>query len=162
MSKPRRIPVVRVLVAVLMATMVLAVLAAPAQATPVTVGGGWQCLAFGTTGSFATGASVCDEPDPGAPPWTFAGGAVLKVVDCCLHGDEFEVFDNGVSIGTTSPAAPDGTCGTAPDPCWADPLASKGTFVLGRGRHSITIQVIDSPFGSGNAWFRVDPRSGGR
>ena len=108
-----------------------------------------------------------------APPWTFscaASGCSLKVTDAFNYGDQFEVFDFGVSIGTTSvvplPPIAGEQCGTGnlsplgtdPDVCFADPLSSSGIFFLASGAHSITITQIaqDPAIQSIAAYFRVD------
>ncbi len=136
---------------------------------PVTVptAGPWQEFLFGGAGSFATGclAGGCAGPGvnavfAGDPPWTFtapAGGATVSVTDAFLRGDRFEVFDFGTSIGVTSAPATSGDCGPDPDPCFADPLVSKGTFTVGPGPHSLTIKAVASPFGAGAAYFKVEP-----
>jgi hypothetical protein len=126
----------------------------------------WNEFLFGGPGSFATGCigAGCvpgaNSVFVGAPPWTFtapAGGVVLQVTDAFLIGDEFRIYDFGVSIGTTDGAANTGDCGANPDPCFATAAVSQGSFNLGPGNHSITIQAIDSPFGGGAAYFRVIP-----
>ncbi len=38
----------------------------------------------------------------------------------------------------------------------ANPGISSGSVLLGGGAHSITIQMLASPFGSGAAFFRID------
>ncbi|HUB33430.1 MAG TPA: PEP-CTERM sorting domain-containing protein [Bryobacteraceae bacterium] len=94
--------------------------------------------------------------DQGA--FTFSGAQVLEVTDEFLDGDQFAVFDNGTLLGDTSVPTNDGsTCGENPDSCFADPLWSSGTFSLGAGSHSITIETILSPYGSGGAALRIDP-----
>ena len=134
----------------------------------VPVGGLWQTISVLTgVGSFAKG---CLPNDPGgagcvlgagaesatAPPWTFSGATILKVTDAFAVGDRFEVFDNNVSIGSTSvPVGGSPGCGNDPDPCFADTNFSSGTFVLGAGAHSITIKLI-AGLSSGAYYFRVD------
>ena len=130
--------------------------------------GTWYEFLFFEPDSFATGCpeDVCVPSSgtptvfAGNPPWTFdapAGGAELKVTDAFLSGGQFEVFDFGVSIGTTSLPAEGADCGDDPVPCFSDPNISHGTFSLDAGPHSITIKAIQSPFGAGAAYFRVDP-----
>jgi hypothetical protein len=138
----------------------------------IPIGGPWIEFSFGETGSFATGCFPADPdgigcvPSPGgnsvfggAPPWTFTappGGVTLTVTDAFIRGDIFEIFDFGVSIGTTSAVDTDGDCGDDPEPCLIDPLVSHGVFPLGPGPHEITIKASASPFGGGAAYFRVD------
>jgi hypothetical protein len=145
---------------------------APSLMGPVPTGGPWIEFAFLGTGSSATGCSPADPTAPscgpssgansvfgGAPPWTFtapAGGANLTVTDAFQRGDQFEVFDFGTSIGSTSIPATTGACGDDPDPCVADPGVSHGVFPMTAGAHSITIKAKASPFGAGAAYFRID------
>ena len=140
---------------------------------PVPVGGPWIEFAFMQTGSTATGCSPADPAGPGcgpssagnsvfggAPPWTFnapAGGAVITVTDAFLRGDQFDVFDGGTLIGTTSVPVTSGDCGSDPDVCVADAQVSHGAFNVGPGPHSIKIVAKASPFGAGAAYFRIDP-----
>lgn len=146
-----------------------------ASPSEVEVGGPWLEFSFGAAGSFADG---CAPADPaglscvpssagnsvfgGPPPFTFTlpdGGGVLTVTDAFLNGDEFEVFDFGVSVGRTSTVEIDGSCApdeTNPDDCSEDPASSSAAFALGAGDHEITVQAIASPFGSGVGFLRAD------
>lgn len=137
---------------------------APSQpAVPVPIGGPWQEFQFGATGTFAVACTSCvpssggNSVFAGPPPWTFAGDARLTVTDAFLIGDEFQVFDNAVSIGSTPVVANVGSCGDDPVPCSVNPLVSHRVFDLGGGAHSLTIKLADSPFNSGAAYFRLDP-----
>ena len=129
--------------------LVLAVLTAlalfatkPAFATAILTDGTWYvttCDPLDTTCDNSFGA-LNDALDPGLPPWTFTGPALVDIVDCCINeGDLYNLFDNLALVGTTSPAS--GTCGeiTAAG-AWANPGCGKGTFALGAGSHSITIE----------------------
>jgi len=145
-----------------------------APAGPVVISGPWNEFSFSATGSFAKGCAPADSGGPGcspssagnshfasAPPWTFVApsdGVTLTVTDAFLKGDSFEIFDSGVSIGTTSAVAASGACGSDPAVCVSDPTVSHGVFQLGPGAHSITIKAQNSPFGAGAAYFRVDPK----
>jgi len=129
----------------------------------VTPDGTWHRFQFLDTGSFGTAGGGC----PGAtyicapdPPWTFDcpdTGLIcwLTVTDGFELGDEFEVFDFGSSVGTTSIVSPDGSCSDDPDACLAAGFSS-AMIDLGSGAHSITIQVTDSPFAGGAAFFKID------
>ncbi len=125
--------------------------------------GTWFRFQFGGTGSFGTsGPSGTGFSGAPSPPWTFScptGGLIcwLKVTDGFQLGDEFEIFDFGSSVGTTSSIPTDGSmqCSDDPDGCLASGWSS-GMFNLGPGAHSITIQLTDSPFGGGAAFFKVD------
>jgi hypothetical protein len=109
-----------------------------ASAVPLTVGGGWQQFDFGRVFS--------------SPSFQFTGAATVDVVDCCVIGDRFQVYDFFSSIGSTSATNPalDGVqsfCGTG-DACWADARLSRGSFAVGAGIHSISMIVIDSAAGT--------------
>jgi hypothetical protein len=139
---------------------------------PVPLTGLWQEFNFTTTGVPARGCApadpaggLCSASSAGnsvfadAPPWTFTAGisgASLTVTDAFNNGDEFEVFDFGVSIGTTPVVANTGSCGDDPDVCVADAASSHRVYPLAPGAHSITITPSESPFSSGAAYFRVD------
>ena len=139
----------------------------------IPVGGPWIEFGFGVTGSFAVGCQPADPAGLGcgpsssgnsifgeAPPWTFTapdGGATLIVTDAYLLGDVFEIFDFGVSIGAIARPTGNDSCNDDPDPCVANPLVGHGFFLLDPGPHQITIQLLDSPFGGGAAYFRVEP-----
>jgi hypothetical protein len=96
-------------------------------------------------------------------PFTFSSSrpVLVKLTDAACRGDQFELFDFGVSIGTT-PAVPVDQVGecdpfiTDPDIAFQDPSYSHGSFALGPGSHSITIVAITNPFGAGTGFIRVD------
>ena len=98
-------------------------------------------------------------------PFTFTAPTVvvLKVTDGACRGDRFEVFDSGVSIGKTSSVPVDVGCNTVPDldspEAFLDPSYSHGTFPLGPGPHSLTIDTIAPSLFSGGAGLRVDSLS---
>jgi len=128
--------------------------------------GTWFRFQFSGIGSFGTsgpgGATYSGAPNP---PWTFDCPdseliCWLKVTDGFLLGDEFEIFDFGSSVGTTSAVVTDeGTdCLDDPDACLAGGWSS-AMIDLGPGAHSITIQSTDSPFGGGGAFFKVEIHS---
>ena len=82
-----------------------------------------------------------------ATPWTFTGPANLFVLDLFLSGDQYEVFDTGVSLGQTStPPGVEMQCGqplVADIACSiASPNFSRRNYILGTGPHSITINYI--------------------
>jgi hypothetical protein len=128
-------------------------LVTPASASILPVGT-WAEFSFTDAGTAATG---CAPTDPtgnfcpassgtpsdflGTPPWTFTSllPAVLLVTDAFEAGDQFEIFDFGVSIGLTS--APSGSvdCGDDPIPCLATSGVSSGRFLLAAGAHEISI-----------------------
>ena len=122
-------------------------------ATAITVGGGWTRFDFGDVGSTA-----------GPFTFTSAGPTVLKITDAFCAGDRFRVFDNGQLLGDTSAVFLTlcGFPGETEDPDVANSSSyyTHGVFSLGAGSHSITIQPLASPFGSGGAFLRVDASGG--
>jgi hypothetical protein len=98
-------------------------------------------------------------PAPTSPgPWTFDLGAftsVLDVTDALIAGDRFEVFDWGGSIGLTSlPSTSNWTDNI--DFAFADPRWSSGSFAMGPGAHSISINTVQNPYGYGSAYLRLN------
>ncbi|MDH3278498.1 MAG: hypothetical protein OEM21_10420 [Nitrosopumilus sp.] len=94
------------------------------------------------------------------PPWTFdcpSEGCWLTVTDAFLYGDVFEIFDNSISIGTTSSVDIDdqSSCGSDPEVCLNDPLTSSGMFDLGPGAHSITMRPTTVVL-EGAAYFKLE------
>ncbi len=131
-----------------------------------------DALNKGTSSGYvgSLGTSIAGLSCPGAAPcsdltspWTFTGAADITVQDLYYAGDRFSVFDFGSLVGTTSNPANDGTyCGNDPAACGSVKF-SKGTFSLGSGAHSLTIQIIQetSAVNSGSAVFRLAAGSGG-
>jgi hypothetical protein len=94
-----------------------------------------------------------------APPWTFdapIGGATLTVTDAFFSGDQFEILDNGMVLGFTSPPVADVDCGDDPVVCLGMAGMSNRVFLLGAGAHSITIAPLLAPDGGGSAYFLVE------
>jgi len=130
-------------------------LAGTASASPIVLD---QWYTFGFSGSgpdpliagagFGLGDRSIAAPDPA---WTFdcpTDHCKIFVTDGFLAVDRFEIFDFGVSLGTTS--APSGdeehSCGTDELGCLADPQMSHGVFFVGAGAHSITgVHLFDRP-----------------
>lgn len=127
----------------------------PVVTGPIT-SGAWYLFSFTGVGIDATGCAY-GPPCADNPPWTFTGRANFTVTDAFDHGDIFQIYDNGVLVGTTSTVAVSPGPEWDPDICLQDPLYSHGVFTLGPGSHSITIRPSASPFGGGDAWFRLDP-----
>ncbi len=108
---------------------------------PLPTDGTWSSFNFGDVGSI-TG------------PLEFNGAGILDIADCCLSGDQFRVYDNGVPIGLTSTPTTTGDSVGDYDTACSDPRWSSASFPLGAGSHSITIAVVASPFGSGSLGAR--------
>lgn len=145
--------------------LVLAAFAvAPAGATVIGLDQ-WYTFGFGApntpavdgAGGFVLGQNSLPS---GPPSWDLVApkhGALFTVTDGFQQGDHFEVFDFGVSIGMTPDVLTDGahTCGNNEPGCLADPLMSHAVFALAPGNHQLTINVLDSPFGGGAAFFQA-------
>lgn len=135
---------------VLCAVAALACFAAPAGAGSITVGSGWEFF------SWSNGPGVWNSE--GAFTFDVPFSTDLKVTDAALDGDQFEVYDGGFLIGTTSLPANDGAWIGDFDAAFADPRWSSGEYLLGPGAHSLTFKTILVPTGApgGDAGFRVD------
>jgi hypothetical protein len=96
-----------------------------------------------------------------APPWTFTGPAFITVLDLFNHGDRFQLFDNAVSLGTTSVIINDAidTCGNNIGCALADVRYSRLVATVGAGAHSLTLNVIQNASGisGGAAVFQAAP-----
>jgi hypothetical protein len=154
-----------IIMAVLLATMVFSL---PAFAVPIGsyIDGPWMRFTFGTSGSYAAGDCQSTSCDPnsnivevGALPWTFslAGAAELRITDAFIRGDNFTVFDFGIPVLTT-PYKENGSNSECADPdvCYGFSGFSFGSLALTPGNHSLMIQVVESPYGNGAAFFRID------
>jgi len=128
------------------------------------VTGQWYQFSFDGTGSALTScAGLCSNGllsiDAPTSPWTInlPKAMLLVVTDGFQQGDEFEFFDFGTSIGSTSQNANNNThsCDNDELACFADLFMSHGEFLLLAGQHSLTGTVTDSPFGGGAAFFIV-------
>ncbi|MEF8714949.1 MAG: PEP-CTERM sorting domain-containing protein [Accumulibacter sp.] len=135
----------------------------PAQATPVN-SDQWYTFGFGGTGSalmsgtgFITGIRSIDAPDT---PWEFncnADHCKFIITDGFNAGDEFTIFDFGVSIGATSPAldVQSINCSNDEVACLLSTDFSDRTYILANGPHSLTGIVSDSPYGGGAGFFII-------
>jgi hypothetical protein len=131
--------------------VLLAVLAGTAQARDgeVEVGGGWDDFTWGVFDNDAWN-------DEG--PWIYVADSwtIVKVTDMFLNGEQFEVYDGGVLIGTTSVPANDGSRTEEYDFAYASPLWSSGAFSLAPGSHEITLLTVVDPRQGGAGALRVD------
>jgi hypothetical protein len=135
-------------------TVVLALLAmlvpAAVLADPLPVGS-WQVFSFGLARSQAAPSFDLITANP----------VVLRVVDCCVIGDQFDIFINGLLAFTTSPILTgDGVQSGAydGDTAWAYPELSKGFIALSPGSYHIDEWVIRNALGTdgGGAFIRAD------
>ena len=142
--------------------VMLAVLliAGVAQAAPITTGVWYEFTFSGVAPQDTFGTGYYPPlTNPGAGPWTYTSAVAtgVTITDLQADIDYFELFDFGVSVGSTpyrddsSLVAP---CAADPDLCIASGF-STATFYLGAGSHSLTITQLGSSIG-GNGAFRVD------
>lgn len=138
-----------------------------ANADPISADVWYQ---FSTNAGGATGGcapndntSVCTAvagtTTAGPSAWTFDGAGVFEVLDMFTLVDQFEVFDFGASLGTTS-AAGGGDCGNSLMACLDSASASYGAFALGAGAHSITIRNISGNTSGAHAFRYTVPEPG--
>jgi hypothetical protein len=164
MSENRAAPGLLFRIAALLATLGLGPLTAAAtdngfvegqrgvDDVAIAIDGGWYTFSWSGVGPvFAV---------EGAFTFTAGGDVEVKVTDDFCKGDRFRIYDFGVPVGDTSLVAtgpcPNDPFSVGPDAAFVDPTYSSGTFPLGPGSHSITIEVITNPFGSGDGYIRVD------
>lgn len=89
--------------------------------------------------------------------WESATRTALSITDDFCTGDQFRIYDWGVPIGDTSVPGVSGSCSSVgPVAAFEDPIYSSGSFLLGPGAHSITIQVIVKPLNFGRGYIKVD------
>jgi hypothetical protein len=149
------------------AFLAVVAVAAPARASTIVPGDTWYEFLFDDAGSFAGGCFIgpwgCEVGPAGtafapSPAWTFSGEVNLSVTDVYHSGDQFKVFDNLLELGTTPLVGTNSNCGGDPAYCSQDdPYNSHGSWLLGPGDHSITIQAITSPYGNGIGYFQAEP-----
>jgi hypothetical protein len=138
---------------------------APAIAGPVVVNQ-WYSFNFLLVGpTFIAGQNGDSGTNPASinaddPNWTFdlltAGS--ITFVDAFLSGDQFQITDNGLVIGSTSAPTNGDTCGADITACLSNPNLSSGTFALGAGSHSINGSVlVNAPQTTGGGgFFRIN------
>ena len=124
-------------------------MAGVASADTYSVGSGWTSFEFGNQGSSLVPNLEFNLSDPGT----------LKVTDAYMIGDRFEIYDNGILLGTTSTPVDDGTWLGNADAAYAYFGYSHGLFSLSSGLHDITGIALESPYGNGGAYWRVDTGS---
>ena len=118
-----------------MAVAAILATAGTAQAATVnyTVDSGWSRFSAGAVGTQVNRQFA----------FTLTKNAILTVVDSFLVGDQFEVFSNGASLGSTSAPGTGGTnTGMNFDAAAADGIHSIGRFILGPGSYVISLNVL--------------------
>jgi len=135
-----------------LAVALLAVLGGAAQADQtITVDGGWTYF------NWSDGPDVWNYD--GAFTYSTASWTSLKVADGGIDGDQFEVYDFGSLVGTTSvPTDTNTQFDWDLDANLLNPQLSSGVFLLAPGDHSITLYVIDTAYAhpDGGAGLRAD------
>jgi hypothetical protein len=139
----------------------MVVSALPSFASPILADGAYHEFLFGpgpaAVGACGLGCTPTINPvadTTASPPWTFSGAANILVLDLFAVGDTFEAFDNGLSLGTTTNVANTGAdfCGNNIGCALSNSAYSRGTFSVGAGTHSLTINHIrDVPVAPGGA-----------
>lgn len=136
---------------VLLMTTVLWICTAPVQAGSVTVDGNWRHFTWsGGPGTWNDGG-----------PFTYVSAAwtQLTLTDVAYSGDRFEVYNNGLLIGTTSvPTSNPRYSATCFDYCSENDHWSSGVYVLAPGSQSLTFKTIQcaQEYIDGNAYFRIE------
>ena len=129
--------------------------AANAAVIPL-VDGTWHTFFWTTVGPIDDNADGYQA----TVPVGFTG--LLRVVDCCLIGDEFQVFQNpgGLAFNTSAFGGVDGagTTGFDGDSAWLVAELSKGSKIFGDGSWEIDISVSRLALGapSGAGFIRLD------
>jgi hypothetical protein len=108
---------------------------------------------------FATNPSVGDATS--TISFSLAQGGVFTIVDACHSGYAYELFDGGMSLGTTSTSGSWGiSCNTDPsfaDQHVADPAYDFGSFNFAAGSYDLTVKtIIDGGPGANRAFVRLD------
>lgn len=155
---------------------ILCLIAMPAFSAPVALNtwysfgwvGGVGAHAFGGIADYlgSSGTTVVSTGAGCVPlsaitcTFSTAGATTLTVRDLFFDGDQFQVFDNGVSLGFTSSVASTSTdCGDDPIACTAN---SSGIFNLAAGSHSLDIVLVQQATGisSGRGAFLLGAAAG--
>lgn len=141
----------RKLKSALMGVAALAALAAlPAKADVLTTSSGWSTFYFGAASPDPSDYFQDLSGNPLDFSFTLTKATYLTVVDGYFDGDQFQIFNKGVSLGVTSTPTFDGQY-IGDD--WAAALKnsafSSRSWLLGPGTYDITGIAKVSPFGLG-------------
>lgn len=138
----------------LLSIVAAATLFSSSASAQLVTGAGWQVFEFSGLGQVQ------------APFGSFAfnplSAVQIKLTDCCIIGDRFKISWTGTAIGsfTTSDAtAFDGTLGsTDPNVAFADVRNSTGSFNLGAGNYTMTLETVrlTTGYSTGTGWIRAD------
>lgn len=130
------------------AAMLLSAPTAHAQ-TPLT-NGSWTDFTFGGVGSGA-------ESQPFT--YTSADQFFITLLDGYQSGDQFQLLAGGSLLGTTTMPTLGATICETEIACLADNDFSRGTFLLGPGSYSFTVNTILSPYSEGGAFIGINVSS---
>ncbi|MFA7665845.1 MAG: hypothetical protein WCY32_06950 [Burkholderiaceae bacterium] len=132
-----------------------------AKAVPVSLDT-WYEFAFGGPGTaLVSGADtvLATNPPDGKPvvqvgdgPWTITTSTPVRliVLDLFASTDQFEIFNDLTSIGSTSAPTAGGACDTDISCALGDPdHYSYGEFILAAGSHSLTGTQLAGTAGAG-------------
>ena len=116
---------------VLLSAVAAAFLALPASASVLVENTGWQ------DDILSAANSTTDNS-----PWTFtiADTATFSVVDCCVVGDVYKLYDGATLLKTSTFYAGSGVQASGGyGSFWTSPAYSKLAFAVGPGSYSFTI-----------------------
>lgn len=125
---------------------------------PMMADSGWYTVTYGSQYTYADQIFVLNTRKT----------AIIKLTACFCPGNVFQVFDNGMPIILTDhcdwPVVPPADCSareTDPQICSESNLFCDGAAILEPGYHNISIGVLNSPWGAGAAYIRVDTAAQG-
>lgn len=126
--------------------IVLCTMSIASSADVLPVGGGWQTFFWAT----ATGGPVDATPEFDL---TATEPTLVRIVDCCLTGDQFHYFVTGDATFDAATGVP-GTDGVQSncfdgDCAWGYLDLSHGSFTVGAGSYHILLETIAFASGSG-------------
>ena len=113
--------------------------------------------AFGCTATTCVMSTAPNTSFAGDPPWTFTSATPVQFIltDAFLAGDNFELFNNGQSLGITPATNGFADCGDDPVACSMNPMVSHRIYNVPAGNDSFTINVLSSSAGAGTGFFMM-------
>ena len=153
---------------------------ASAVSIPLPLDNSWIVLDDGITGAnpYFTGTGTGAATATTEWTWDSLDPVLFRITDYFVVGDEFEVFDNGTSVGTvTTPSEWFTVPGCANDPldpscgwtpaldAFSSPYFARATFLFAPGSHAISIKTtaipltlgLQSPFPDSTVAFSAAP-----
>jgi len=128
----------------------------PGDDPPITVGAGWwETTDSPPAFSWDFNSGGWDKEGPFTFTWPTPTDVYLT--DVYVKGDQFELFDFGLSVGATSVVPIDFGAESDPEVAFADPTYSSGVFHLGAGTHSLRIKILVDVVGQGRGYIKVEP-----